>query len=135
MKNALRQLHPQHQSNAVNQRSSEVAASIPNSEALSSFDAFCTPEYDLHHDTDDPLEGYRLAQEQLERAIQSFREAHPTPEQQLVALEAMALWADQYGIRTTDSAAPFIQLLCQSPDFRSAFIDHVLNDPNPQLGF
>jgi hypothetical protein len=47
----------------------------------------------------------------------------------------MALWADQYGIRTTDSAAPFIQLLCQSPDFRSAFIDHVLNDPNPQLGF
>ena len=135
IRNLLRQVHPEHHPERFLSRVQQVADAIPDSEELSSFDAFCTPDYDRRYNVDDLVESKRFAQLELEAAIESFASAHPSVDEQLAVLEHMAQQAEEYQIRTTESAYPFLELLCRNGDFTGAFIRYVLGDPHPQLGF
>ena len=135
IRNMLRQHVPIHHSEAFNQRLRAVQAAIPESQELLVFDAFCTPFHERRGDVDDLIERERLHGSELRRAADEFGAAHPSADDLISALDHMAQQADEYGISTAEPAYSFIALLCRNLDFMQRFIEYVLDDPHPQLGF
>jgi len=135
IKGRLRQHNPEHHSERFNTRLQQVQTAIADTEELSSFDAFCTPDHEMVRSTKDLSEQLRQAREELELAIRRFVDAHPSVPERLRALEVMAQAADDYRIQTNESAYDFIEILCHDSEFSLAFIDYVLGDPHPRLAF
>ncbi len=135
LKHALRLCRPDLQSEAVNLRVQDVLRAIPDSEALSAFDAFCTSDHEFRIYPIDFDEQVRLAEEWRRLAVKVFLETHPDVVEQISELGRMARWSDEYEIAINDSALRFIELLCSDSHFIVALIESLLGNPHPRLGF
>jgi hypothetical protein len=135
IKSRLRRQNLEHHSERFNTRLQQVQTAIADTEELSSFDFFCTPEHEMLHGCENIHEQLRRTRDELELAISRFVKAHPSVPEKLRTLERIAQAADEYRIQTNESAYAFIEILCRDTEFNRAFIDYVLGDPHPRLAF
>jgi hypothetical protein len=130
----LRQLRPRGRDDAVGQRFSAVLASVPQSDDLLMFDAFCTGTWELDGGAASIEEGERQHQELIRRGVQAFQRRHVTAHQQVDALARMAEDAESSGIDISGKAVSFIEESCSDARFLSALVPYLLNQPHPSLG-
>jgi uncharacterized protein DUF4062 len=125
---ALRQVRPHTRENAIRQRIDAVLASIPQSDELLIFDAFCTGDWE--HDTQfDNLEDANRAREEvIARAVETFQRMYPGAREQVAALIGLVADAESYGIDLDGKPHDFIEGLTANAEFRDAFLHNLLHE-------
>jgi hypothetical protein len=126
----LRQAQPRTRENAIRQRIDAVLASVPASDELLIFDAFCTGEWEQDTHFDSIEESDRARRELIGRAVETFRRRYVGAREQLKALIALVADAESYGIDLNGKPYDFIDGLCANAEFRDEFLNYLLHDLN-----
>lgn len=123
----LRQVQPRTRENAIRHKIDAVLASVPASDELLIFDAFCTGQWEQDTHFDSLEESDRARQELIGRAVETFQRKYVGAREQLKALIGLVADAESYDIDLDGKPYDFIDALCANPEFRDEFLTYLLN--------
>ena len=133
IRSMLRQVRPRTKETPVGQRIDKVLSSIPLTDELLVFDAFCTGGWEHDAEFNTIEEADRARQESVLRGVEIFRRKHADAHQQVEALVRLLGDAESCGIDLGSKPFDFINELCTDLEFLDEFLAYLLNDAHPLL--
>lgn len=129
----LRQARPRTSGNLIGQLIDTVLASVPPSDDLVVFDAFCTGEWELDAQFESLEEASCARRKLVIRGVEIFSRKCADARQQVEALVRLVVDAESCGIDLDGKPYDFIDELCTDRGFLDAFLAYLLNDAHTFL--
>ena len=132
LRSTLRQVRPRILESPIGQHIDAILASIPQSDDLTIFDAFCTGEWDCDAQFNTIEEADQARENLVARGAELFRRLNAGAQAQVHALVRLVDEAESCGLDVGSKPYNFIDKICVD-EFLDKFLDYLLDDPHPLL--